>query len=110
MIFHFGISNKTRGGRRFLPYAFSEQGVAMLSSVLNSKKAIDVNIQIMRVFVTIRQYTLSNSNDIKIAELEKLLMLYIEKNDSRINEVINVLNNLIQYPRETKPIGFIIKK
>jgi len=110
LIFHFGISNKTRGGRRFLPYAFSEQGVAMLSSVLNSKKAIDVNIQIMRVFVTIRQYTLSNSNDIKIAELEKLLMLYIEKNDSRINEVINVLNNLIQYPRETKPIGFIIKK
>jgi len=108
LIFQFGISKKARGGRRFNPYAFTEQGVAMLSSVLNSKKAIDANIQIMRVFVKIRQYALTNNQDIKIAELEKLLMLYIETNDSRISEVINALNNLIQNPRETKPVGFIV--
>ena len=46
--FQFGTSKKQRGGRRYLPYAFTEQGVAMLSSVLNSKRAIDVNIAIMR--------------------------------------------------------------
>ncbi len=47
--FQFGISNK-RGGRRYLPYAFTEQGIAMLSSVLHSQRAIDVNIEIMRAF------------------------------------------------------------
>ena len=42
----------------------------------------------------------------EIEELRKLLMIYIEKNDSRVNEIIKVLNNLIEKPRETKPIGF----
>jgi len=49
--FQIGISKEGRGGRRFLPYAFTEQGVAMLSSVLRSKRAVMVNIAIMRVFV-----------------------------------------------------------
>ena len=52
--FHFGTSSQW-GGRRYLPYAFTEQGVAMLSSVLRSKRAIQVNITIMRVFVRLRQ-------------------------------------------------------
>jgi hypothetical protein len=51
----FAISKKGRGGRRTLPYAFTEQGVAMLSSVLNSERAIQVNIAIMRAFVKLRQ-------------------------------------------------------
>ena len=51
----FAISKKGRGGRRTLPYAFTEQGVAMLSSVLKSERAIDVNIAIMRAFVKLRQ-------------------------------------------------------
>jgi hypothetical protein len=51
----FAISKKGRGGRRTLPYAFTEQGVAMLSSVLNSELAIEVNIAIMRAFVKLRQ-------------------------------------------------------
>jgi len=96
------------GGKRKLPYAFTEQGVSMLTGVLKSKKAISVNIQIMRAFVQFRHYALShkNSTDIKIAELEKLLMLYIEKNDDRVNEIIIVLNNLIAQPRDPKKIGF----
>ena len=109
LIFQFGISNtkNKRGGRRFLPYVFTEQGVAMLSSVLNSEQAIAINIQIMRIFVKIKQYTLTNKNkSYEIEELRKLLMIYIEKNDSRVNEIIKVLNNLIEKPRETKPIGF----
>lgn len=50
-----GISKKRRGGRRFLPFAFTEQGVAMLSSVLNSEQAVLVNVAIMRAFVRLRQ-------------------------------------------------------
>jgi hypothetical protein len=52
--------NTGRGGRRYLPYAFTEQGVAMLSSVLNSERAIEVNIAIMRAFVKLRQLLESN--------------------------------------------------
>ena len=52
-------TSKGRGGVRYMPYAFTEQGVAMLSSVLNSDKAIDVNISIIRAFVIIRQYALT---------------------------------------------------
>jgi hypothetical protein len=53
-------SKSSRGGRRYLPYAFTEQGVAMLSSVLNSERAIEVNIAIMRAFVKLRQMLESN--------------------------------------------------
>jgi len=93
--------------RPTLPYAFTEQGVAMLASVLNSQKAIDVNIQIMRVFIQLRNYALSNEaiTD-QIAEIRKFLMLYVDKNDKRVNDIITVLNNLIEKPKETKRIGF----
>jgi hypothetical protein len=100
------ISKSNRGGRRYLPYAFTEQGVAMLSSVINSGRAIEVNISIMRAFVQLRYYVLSQSKDEQIADLRKLLMLYIEKNDKRVNEIIYALNNLIAEPPKTKRIGF----
>ena len=89
-----------------MPYAFTEQGVAMLASVLNSPKAVNVNISIMRAFVQLRHYVLSQNKDEQIAELRKLLMLYIEKNDKRVNEIIIALNNLIEHPPKTKTIGF----
>ena len=62
--FHIGISNQTtsRSGRRYLPHVFTEQGVVMLSSVLNSKRAVQVNIEIMRTFVRLRQILLSNKD------------------------------------------------
>jgi len=102
-----GTSNEGKGGRRYLPFVFTEHGVLMLSSVLNSKKAISVNIEIMVTFIKLRQYALSqNGTDEQIAELRKLLMLYIEKNDKRVNDIIIVLNNLIEKPKETKKIGF----
>jgi hypothetical protein len=100
-------SKNSRGGRRYVPYVFTEQGVSMLSSVINSERAIEVNINIMRTFVKLRQYVLSKSDtDEQIAELRKLLMLYIEKNDKRVNEIIIALNNLIEQPPKTKSIGF----
>jgi len=92
---------------RYNPYVFSEQGIAMLSGLLNSDIAINVNIQIMRAFVQLRYFVFSQAdkND-QIIELRKLLMLYIEKNDKRVNEIIIALNNLIEQPRKSKKIGF----
>jgi hypothetical protein len=97
-----GIS-KGRGGRRYAPYAFSEQGVAMLSSVLNSTQAIEVNVQIMRAFVTLREM-LSTHKDLaqKLAELEK-------KYDHHFAVVFDAIRKLMEPPPVSKkrPIGFI---
>ena len=61
----------------------------------------------MKIFVSMRHYALShNAKNEQIAELRKLLMLYIEKNDKRVNDIIIVLNNLIEQPKKTKTIGF----
>lgn len=95
-------------------YAFTEHGVAMLSSVLKSKKAIEVNIQVVRAFIALRQYAmLQTSKSQEIEEVKKMLLLHIENTDNKfsqhdkaINQIINVLNNLIEKPRETKKIGF----
>jgi len=101
------IATFNKDTRKYRPYAFTEHGILMLSSVLNSDKAININIQIMKIFVQMRHYTLSHgSTNEQIAELRKLLMLYIEKNDKRVNEIIIVLNNLIAQPPKTKRIGF----
>jgi hypothetical protein len=101
----FATSKSNRGGRRYAPYVFTEQGVSMLSSVINSERAIEVNISIMRTFVQLRHYVLSNSGtNEQIAELRKLLMLYIEKNDKRVNEIIIVLNNLIDERSEVAAV------
>jgi len=65
-------STSKRGGTRYMPFAFTEQGVAMLSAVLNSDKAIDVNISIIRAFVMMRQFAISYKDLAdKIAKLEK---------------------------------------
>jgi hypothetical protein len=89
------------------PHVFTEQGIAMLSGLLNSDIAIKVNIQIIRTFVQLRHYVLTkpDTNE-QIAELRKLLMLYIEKNDKRVNDIIIALNNLLDKPKRTKRIGF----
>jgi len=100
--------------RKYKPYAFTEHGILMLSSVLNSDKAIKINIQVMRVFVKMRHYTLSqNATNEQIDELRKLLMVYIEntdyklsKHDKAIGQIIIALNNLIEKPPKTKRIGF----
>ena len=79
-----------RGGRRYLPYAFTEQGVAMLSSVLRSHRAVEVNIAIMRIFVNIRKYISSYEGlAMKIAELEK-------KYDVKIGRIMQVIDQLIK--------------
>ena len=109
----FGTAKKVEK-MRFNPYAFTEQGIAMLSGLLNSDIAIKVNIQIMRAFVKLRHYVLTKSDtNEQIAELRKLLMVYIEntdyrlsKHDKTIEQIIIALNNLIAQPPKTKRIGF----
>ena len=97
------------------PYAFTEHGIAMLSSVLNSERAIKINIEIIKAFIKLRHYALSAVvvNE-QIAELRKLIMLHIESNDNKFTEyddaikrIVQALNNLIAQPKETKKIGFI---
>jgi phage regulator Rha-like protein len=102
---------------RFLPYVFTEHGVLMLSNVLNSTKAINMSIQIIRVFDKLRKYALEQtSKDLRIEELHKLLMLHIENTDYKftehektIKQILYALNNLIEKPPKTKPIGFNAK-
>jgi len=109
-----GTSKEGRGGRRYLPYVFTEHGVLMLSSVLNSKKAIEVNIEIMRIFVKIRHLALSNENlSEKIENLKKVLYLHIDysqdkisEHDKKIDDIITALNFFTEHPKEPKKIGF----
>ena len=89
---------------KYLPYAFTEQGVAMLSSVLNSKRAIDVNIAIIRVFVKLRQI-LSTHKELsyKLRELERK----IEKHDAEIQSIFEAIHQLMTVPEKPKrKIGF----
>ena len=101
-------SKKGRGGRRYLPYAFTEQGVAMLSSVLNSKQAIKVNIQIMRAFVKLREILSTNK---ELAQKLKELKLKIDSHDNQIQAIFEVINQLITPPEKPKrKIGFTIEE
>ena len=97
-----GTSNEGRGGRRYLPYAFTEQGVAMLSSVLRSARAVQVNIGIMRAFVRLRELLLSN------AGLARQLATLEGKYDAQFKVVFDAIRQLMAPPPEKpKPrIGF----
>jgi hypothetical protein len=83
---------KGSGGNRYLPYAFTEQGIAMLSGVLNSEKAIQMNIAIMRAFVTARRLSLQEM-DIKtqLKEIKDVLGVH----DSQLNEIYDAIENLL---------------
>ncbi len=101
---HFVTSN--RGGTRYMPFAFTEQGVAMLSSILKSKKAVEVNISIMRAFVYVRQYALSHKDlTEKLKELEN-------KYNKQFKDVYEALNYLLNKDKlqveqnDRKRIGF----
>ena len=100
------ISTSSWGGTRFMPMAFTEQGVAMLSTILNSKTAIEVNIRIIRVFTRLREYALTHKEILlQLAKLEK----EVKGNSKDIENVFMVLKELLE--KESKPtprnkIGF----
>lgn len=91
-------TSKKRGGNRYLPYVFTEQGLAMLSGVLNSDKAIEVNIAIMRAFVFIRQYALSHKD--LTNQLKKLEAKY----DKQFDDVYEAINYLLKKDTKEKTI------
>jgi hypothetical protein len=102
LIFQYGTSSW--GGTRKLPHAFTEQGVAMLSSVLNSDRAIDVNIRIIRIFTKLREMLLTHKDILlKLEQLEK----HVIQNSDEIQLIFTALKQLLNPPAEPrKPIGF----
>lgn len=104
LISQIAISKIGRGGRRKLPYAFTEQGVAMLSSVLNSDRAVQVNIAIMRAFVRLRE-TLGAHKELanKLEALERKYTAH----DVQIKAIFDAIRALVEPPRTPRRrIGF----
>jgi len=96
------IATSSWGGRRYLPYVFTQEGVAMLSSVLNSERAVSVNIQIMRAFVSLRRIGLTYTGlKRKIEDMEK-------KYDKQFSMVFEAIKQLLEPApaKEKPPIGF----
>ncbi len=93
------------GGRRYRPHAFTEQGVAMLSSVLRSERAVQVNTAIMRVFVKLREISSANR---ELAAKLKALHMKLEKHDEEIQGIFKAIAELMALPPEKpkNPIGF----
>jgi len=99
------------GGIRKLPLAFTEQGVAMLSSVLNSETAIEVNIRIIRIFTRMRELLLTHKDIlIKLEQMERKMIKQggkLQKHDQDIRLIFGYLKQLLDPPREPRPrIGF----
>ena len=122
------VTSNKRGGTRYMPFAFTEQGVAMLSSVLNNETAIEINISIMRAFVSVRQYVLSADTTIQeIRELKQRMKALEEGNEDtmaavndlsedfrkELDDIYLTLSQLAdQHKRqaeqkERRPVGFI---
>jgi hypothetical protein len=101
-----GISRDWGGRRRSLPYAFTEQGVAMLSSVLRSPRAVQVNISIMRAFVRLRELLLTNTG------LARKLAALEARYDAQFKSVFDAIRQLMSSPsRPVREIGYhTIKK
>ena len=102
------VISKGKGGRRYLPYAFTEQGVAMLSSVLRSKRAIQVNVAIMRTFVKLREILLTHKELAhQLVDLERRL----EDHDEQIQTIFEAIRQLMTPPaKPRKNIGFEVKE
>lgn len=111
------VTSPKGGGRQYLPYVFTEQGVSMLSSVLKSKKAIQINVQIMRTFVKLRQWAIENKDlSLKLKELEQQFIQHCEENNQNTAEtkkhLIQIYEAIQLLMDRTKPskIGFIKDK
>lgn len=117
--YQFGTSNSTdhlrsqivtskRGGNRYLPFAFTEQGVAMLSGILRSPKAIEINIAIMRAFVLLRELTTGYT------EIKKQLDQFMLDTNLQIADIYDILNEMAlkqkQQDKPRNPVGYVIPK
>lgn len=108
----FATSKDGRGGRRYAPYVFTEQGVAMLSGVLRSGRAIAVNIEIMRAFVELRRAAGSFQElQKRLDQMELDIGARLSEHDEQLSQVFEVLRQLIDPPaRARRPIGFRVRE
>lgn len=98
LLFQIGIAKTGRGGRRSLPFVFTEQGVAMLSSVLHTERAIDINVAIMRAFVRLREMLATHKD----------VARKIDEHDRQIANLYAHVERLLRLPEPRKhPIGYI---
>ncbi len=109
--FHFGTLKRGQN-LKYLPYVFTEQGVAMLSSVLNSDRAVQVNIQIMRVFVKLKELMISHKDLVdKIEDLERKFQEKHQEQDSKIMLVFDAIKDLLadkeDAAKKRGPMGFV---
>jgi hypothetical protein len=99
-----GTSNTKGGDRRALPYAFTQQGIGMLSGLLRSQVAIDTNIRIMRAFVNMRRFIIANMqviqrlNRVEMQQMEN--KLWIEKADNKINQILDKMEERSQHSKK----------
>jgi len=101
----FATSKKGRGGRRYAPLVFTEQGIAMLSTVLNSERAIQVNIEIMRAFVRLREMIATHK------DLARKLEALEKRYDAQFKVVFDAIRELMARPEPNKRnIGFLVKE
>lgn len=99
--FQAGTSKLGRGGRRYAPYVFTKQGVAMLSSVLRSPRAVQVNVAIMRTFVRLREMLATHE------ELRRKIDAMEKRYDARFRAVFETIRQMLETPIPAKkPIGF----
>jgi len=100
------VTSPKGGGRQYLPYVFTEQGVSMLSSVLRSKKAIQINVQIMRTFVAMRQWAIENKDMAqRLAEIEHYFIEHCRDNEHDIRKLYEAIELLMDRTKPSK-IGF----
>ena len=100
-------SKEGKGGRRYMPYVFSEQGVAMISSVLNSEIAIQMNIRIIDTFVNMRHFALENKElTQRFNELEQYFINYCKNNEKDKQQIYEAIDLLMDRTKPVK-IGFI---
>ncbi len=106
--FQIETSKKGRGGRRYLPYAFTQEGVAMLSGILNSDRAIEANILIMRAFTKLRE--MASVNELIRQKIDDLEHKY-EKHEKKFKIIFEALRELLEPAKlsKKKPIGFHTK-
>jgi hypothetical protein len=107
--FQIGMSKPGRGGRRYLPYVFTEQGVAMLSSILSSERAVLVNVAIMRTFVKLRQLLATHKD---LAEKLAFLEVKYQKHNKDLKVVFEAIRRLMspEKPPRHRQIGFRMEK
>ena len=111
----FAMSKSGRGGRRTLPYAFTEHGTVMAANILRSVKAIQMSVFVVRAFVRMRQILVEQRGLArKLAELEEELTARLDVHETAINEILGQIRRLLSPPSEPEPpkkrIGFLVEE